>query len=100
MAAFSWLQTAPEIVHRAAASAAAAPDPARRTCSRRSWCAQRSKQSFVMLRPDIQWKNPVMFVVEVGAVLTLLFVVAGARSALGEPGAGHAISSRWTSGCS
>src|SRR5690349_12995143 len=34
------------------------------------------KQSFVMLRPDIQWKNPVMFVVEVGTVLTLLFTVA------------------------
>src|SRR2546428_13415578 len=33
------------------------------------------KQSFVMLRPDIQWKNPVMFVVEVGTVLTLLFTV-------------------------
>ena len=33
------------------------------------------KQSFVMLRPDIQWTNPVMFVVEVGALLTLLFVV-------------------------
>ncbi|MGA3085233.1 MAG: potassium-transporting ATPase subunit KdpB [Thermodesulfobacteriota bacterium] len=33
------------------------------------------KQAFVMLRPDIQWKNPVMFVVEVGAVLTLLFIV-------------------------
>src|SRR5215470_4999565 len=33
------------------------------------------KQSFVMLRPDIQWRNPVMFVVEVGAFLTLLFVV-------------------------
>ena len=33
------------------------------------------KQSFVMLRPDIQWTNPVMFVVEVGAFLTLLFVV-------------------------
>jgi K+-transporting ATPase ATPase B chain len=33
------------------------------------------KQSFVMLRPDIQWKNPVMFVVEVGAVLTLLYVI-------------------------
>ena len=33
------------------------------------------KQSFIMLRPDIQWKNPVMFVVEVGAILTLLFVV-------------------------
>src|SRR5262249_27023500 len=33
------------------------------------------KQSFVMLRPDIQWKNPVMFVVEVGTVLTLLYTV-------------------------
>ena len=31
-----------------------------------------------MLRPDIQWKNPVMFVVEVGAVLTLLFIIAAA----------------------
>jgi len=28
-----------------------------------------------MLRPDVQWRNPVMFVVEIGAVLTLLFVV-------------------------
>jgi K+-transporting ATPase ATPase B chain len=27
-----------------------------------------------MLRPDSQWKNPVMFVVEVGAVLTLIYV--------------------------
>jgi K+-transporting ATPase ATPase B chain len=34
------------------------------------------KQSFLMLRPDIQWKNPVMFVVEVGTVLTLLYTVA------------------------
>jgi potassium-transporting ATPase ATP-binding subunit len=34
------------------------------------------KQSFVMLRPDIQWKNPVMFVVEVGTVLSLVFTVA------------------------
>jgi K+-transporting ATPase ATPase B chain len=33
------------------------------------------KQAFVMLRPDIQWKNPVMFVVEVGTVLTILFTV-------------------------
>src|SRR5215469_4081189 len=33
------------------------------------------EQSFVMLRPDIQWANPVMFVVEVGAFLTLLFIV-------------------------
>ena len=36
------------------------------------------KQSFVMLRPDIQWKNPVMFVVEVGAILTLFYVLAAA----------------------
>ncbi|MBI3412155.1 MAG: potassium-transporting ATPase subunit KdpB [Planctomycetes bacterium] len=34
------------------------------------------KQSLVMLRPDIQWKNPVMFVVEVGTVLTAVFTVA------------------------
>src|ERR1700720_645120 len=34
------------------------------------------KQSFVMLRPDIQWKNPVMFVVEIGTVLTLVFTIA------------------------
>jgi K+-transporting ATPase ATPase B chain len=32
------------------------------------------KRAFVMLRPDIQWKNPVMFVVEIGAFLTLLYV--------------------------
>jgi K+-transporting ATPase ATPase B chain len=34
------------------------------------------RQSFVMLRPDIQWKNPVMFTVEVGTILTILFTVA------------------------
>jgi potassium-transporting ATPase ATP-binding subunit len=39
------------------------------------------KQSFVMLRPDIQWKNPVMFVVEVGAFLTLFYVI---QAALGK----------------
>ena len=33
------------------------------------------KQSVVMLRPDVQWTNPVMFVVEIGAVLTLLFII-------------------------
>ena len=41
-------------------------------------------QSLVMLRPDIQWKNPVMFVVEIGTVLTLVYTVAkmaGATSA-------------------
>jgi potassium-transporting ATPase ATP-binding subunit len=43
------------------------------------------KQSFVMLRPDIQWRNPVMFVVEVGAALTLVYIV---RAVLGAaPGA-------------
>ena len=36
------------------------------------------RQAFIMLRPDIQWANPVMFVVEVGAFLTLLFVIAAA----------------------
>jgi potassium-transporting ATPase ATP-binding subunit len=34
-----------------------------------------AKHSSVMLRPDIQWRNPVMFVVEVGAALTLAFIV-------------------------
>jgi K+-transporting ATPase ATPase B chain len=33
------------------------------------------KQSFVMLRPDVQWKNPVMFVVEIGTVLSIIFTV-------------------------
>jgi potassium-transporting ATPase ATP-binding subunit len=36
------------------------------------------KQAFVMLRPDLQWNNPVMFVVEVGAFLTLFFIVRSA----------------------
>src|SRR5262245_47486642 len=40
------------------------------------------RQSFVMLRPDIQWKNPVMFVVEIGTILSILFTVA----ALVSPG--------------
>ena len=36
------------------------------------------KQAVSMLRPDVQWKNPVMFVVEIGAFLTLLFVIQAA----------------------
>jgi K+-transporting ATPase ATPase B chain len=36
------------------------------------------KEAFVMLRPDIQWKNPVMFVVEIGAFLTLLYIIKAA----------------------
>ncbi len=45
-------------------------------------------QSLVMLRPDIQWKNPVMFVVEVGTVLTLMYTVAkmaGIAASAAEP---------------
>ncbi|HMD19004.1 MAG TPA: hypothetical protein VKH40_01710, partial [Alloacidobacterium sp.] len=33
------------------------------------------KEAFLMLRPSVQWSNPVMFVVEIGSVLTLLFIV-------------------------
>lgn len=33
-------------------------------------------RAFVMLRPDLLWKNPVMFVVEVGAVLATLYTIA------------------------
>src|SRR5205823_3625558 len=35
-------------------------------------------RSFVMLRPDIQWKNPVMFTVEVGTIVSVLYTVAKA----------------------
>src|SRR5579862_9950206 len=42
------------------------------------------KRSLVMLLPNTQWKNPVMFVVEVGAVLTLLFTIAAALGAQSE----------------
>jgi K+-transporting ATPase ATPase B chain len=42
------------------------------------------KQSLVMLRPDIQWKNPVMFVVEVGTVLTLIFTFAALAGRAGQ----------------
>jgi potassium-transporting ATPase ATP-binding subunit len=43
---------------------------------------QALKQAFVMLRPDVQWKNPVMFVVEVGAVLTFLFIFSATSAAV------------------
>src|SRR6478736_842249 len=33
------------------------------------------RQAFVMLRPDRMWKNPVMFVVEVGTVLSIIYTV-------------------------
>jgi K+-transporting ATPase ATPase B chain len=34
------------------------------------------KRAFIMLRPDILWKNPVMFVVEVGTVLSVIYTIA------------------------
>src|SRR5579872_6700641 len=54
------------------------PRPPRRVRSRNLFepelVRQALKQAFVMLRPDIQWANPVMFVVEIGAILTALFI--------------------------
>ncbi len=35
-------------------------------------------RAVVMLRPDILWKNPVMFVVEVGTALSILYTVVKA----------------------
>jgi potassium-transporting ATPase ATP-binding subunit len=58
------------------------PKPPKRIKSRRllekKTALAALKQAFIMLRPDIQWNNPVMFVVEVGAFLTLLFIVKAA----------------------
>ncbi len=36
------------------------------------------KQAFITLRPDLQWNNPVMFVVEIGAILTFLYIIEAA----------------------
>lgn len=33
------------------------------------------KRAFVMLRPDLQWNNPVMFVVEIGTILTTIYII-------------------------
>jgi K+-transporting ATPase ATPase B chain len=33
------------------------------------------KRAFVMLRPDVLWKNPVMFTVEVGTVLSIVYTL-------------------------
>jgi potassium-transporting ATPase ATP-binding subunit len=45
---------------------------------------QALKQAFIMLRPDIQWKNPVMFVVEVGTVLSILYTIAALAGSGGQ----------------
>ena len=61
------------------------PRPPRRLRSRKLFepelVRDALKQSFIMLRPDIQWSNPVMFVVEIGAALTLLFIIQALVSA-------------------
>jgi len=46
-------------------------------------------QSLVMLRPDIQWKNPVMFVVEIGTALTLVYTVANVCGVASAAGLGY-----------
>ena len=55
------------------------PRPARRVKARKLFEPElvrtAFKEAFVMLRPDVQWTNPVMFVVELGAILTLLFII-------------------------
>src|SRR5438876_11420966 len=33
------------------------------------------KQAFIMLRPDLMWKNPVMFTVEAGTFLSILYTL-------------------------
>ncbi len=66
------------------AEAGEQPRPPRRAKIKALWTPdlvkEALKEAFRMLRPDLQWNNPVMFVVEAGAFLTLLYVV---RAALG-----------------
>ncbi len=61
------------------------PQPTRRTRQIKLLDAETAKtalkRAFAMLRPDLQWNNPVMFVVEVGAILTFLYI---ATAALGK----------------
>ena len=49
------------------------------------------RQAVVMLRPDIQWKNPVMFVVEVGTVLTFGYTLAALFGHGGQASIGYLI---------
>src|SRR5437868_15479124 len=47
------------------------------------------RRAFVMLRPDVLWKNPVMFTVEVGTALSVVYTVYKAvdpGSTLASPG--------------
>jgi K+-transporting ATPase ATPase B chain len=45
-----------------------------------------ARQAVVLLRPDMLWKNPVMFVVEVGTVLSILYTAVKAF----DPGSSQA----------
>lgn len=49
------------------------------------------RQSLVMLRPDIQWQNPVMFVVEVGTLLTIGYTIARALGYSSHSGVGYLV---------
>ena len=46
------------------------------------------RSAFAKLDPRVQWRNPVMFVVYVGSILTTLLWLAGAAAASGEAPAG------------
>src|SRR5436190_2556885 len=50
------------------------------------------RQAFIMLRRDIQWKNPVMFVVEVGTGLTFIYTVAALLGHKSQASVGYLIS--------
>jgi potassium-transporting ATPase ATP-binding subunit len=49
------------------------------------------KQAFLMLRPDVQWKNPVMFVVEVGTVLSIIFTIRAILGYTSQASVGYLI---------
>ncbi len=44
-------------------------------CSTQRCCARRSAAAFAKLSPRVQWRNPVMFVVYIGSILTTLLWV-------------------------
>ncbi len=46
-------------------------------------------RAFIMLRPEILWKNPVMFTVEVGTVLTLIYTIAVATGYASQASFGY-----------
>jgi K+-transporting ATPase ATPase B chain len=64
------------------------PQPVRRVKARGLFEKETARvalrQAFVMLRPDLQWKNPVMFVVLVGSVLTFLYIIEALVSGTGS----------------